>query len=604
MYTLFLNNTQVEIPSSLSQLQFEKVRDSFYWGFIYNKIGKADNTQLVFTEKLAIQIIKSEYEKNGIRGNVQVDIQYNSETIYQGNIDFTSIEFNANQCSCVLVDQVEIDDFFSNDSTQYSIPTDNEINIPSITTKGLVRYELTEALTYERPFALGLTAWHTIPFKTNKDQSVVEGSVYEPIQFGDIQNIYINTTDEVKTINVFGRLVFQARMGDTSIIQVRVNDNIVQTLATSAAYQSYEISIDTTVSIPPNQGVTIQVGNGNSPNFFGFIYSTDTYLLISELKNETLIPTPVIPSENLLREILRNVNPNLTLLYKAPVLNFTTGNNLRGLTTDIKTSFREVFDVLNKIYCLRLNIIDNVVLIEKRDTIKSKGGIILNNDSVNDYVFRPSIDVIHNTINVGYEKWRSKSVIGGDEYNTKLGYQTEYKNISNPLDLVVENIISSRYIIDEVRDLYDQTKTSEKGTNEYDETLFIVTTNGFNLETENILNDDALLNIEANPIQMINNWSPYILGKLERINAEGNRSYSYVLNGERFTINFIPDAEKIFSDTSFTLDVNIDLGIYSSISEVVSFLDEFGEKHTGIVKSISLTQSIGEGKAIIEAWKI
>jgi hypothetical protein len=232
MYRLYLKNTEVEVPPTLQSLTFQKVRDNFYWGFIYNKIGTSQNVQLTFTEKLAIRIIRKEYEKNGIRGILPVSIHYFDELIYEGNIDFTTIEFNANKCTCTLNDPIEVDDFFSNQSTLYSVLPTKSISIPQITTRGIVTYKLDNSLSYQRTFSPSLTPLHTIPFKTEKESSVVEGSVYEPTQFNDIQNIYINTTAEQKTINVIGRIKVQIQSGDSSIIQVRLNDTIIRSFNT------------------------------------------------------------------------------------------------------------------------------------------------------------------------------------------------------------------------------------------------------------------------------------------------------------------------------------------------------------------------------------
>jgi hypothetical protein len=205
---------------------------------------------------------------------------------------------------------------------------------------------------------------------------------------------------------------------------------------------------------------------------------------------------------------------------------------------------------------------------------------------------------------VGYSDWKAESVIGGDEYNTIQNYQTEFKNVSNPLDLVID-AISGRYIIDEVRDLYFQTKSGEKSTSNLDDRLFVISTSDYVNFVSGILNEDAPLNLSISPRVILDNWSRYIIGKPELTSFEGNNSYSFILDGKTYNPDFrISDENKLFTGDAFTLDLAIDLKDYSSLSELVSFYDEDGNIHTGVIKSVTLNQQLGQSKAIIEAWKI
>jgi hypothetical protein len=125
---------------------------------------------------------------------------------------------------------------------------------------------------------------------------------------------------------------------------------------------------------------------------------------------------------------------------------FTIGKLLKGRLTEkdntpiaLTSSLSTLIESLQSIFCIGYTYeyeqgAERVVIEDMEYFFQNYE--ILSFDDISDFEISPAQDLIHNTIEVGYEKYETEEVNGADEFNSKRHYSTPVKKHESKLNLL------------------------------------------------------------------------------------------------------------------------------------------------------------------------
>lgn len=236
----------------------------------------------------------------------------------------------------------------------------------------------------------------------------------------------------------------------------------------------------------------------------------------------------------------------------------TNGNNIRGILSPVNLSFSWIFGQFKTLYDLEANYADGILRIEPAESASEKNSLPMGEVKY-EFIEVTDIDRLFSNVKAGYRTWQSDSKLKGAEYNSVRNYETGLEFNSRELNLTLE-VITSSYIIEEVRRIQFDTEKSRDG-NKYDESVFLIATDGRTVEgvylypkTTNIVASGGVYNLKYTPATIVENNRRLLnnVGYVKFVSGEGNSVAT--VNGQREDRNF-SFGEKMPQQVSFQLEM-------------------------------------------------
>jgi len=580
MYTFYLDNTQVAEPESFTNINFEKLRNSKYFGFILRNVGRVLGAgQIKFTEEKAVAILKAAKKKYGYGAQVKYRVNYMDAFAYEGTVDFWNSEWYAESVVVTFTDGSPTVKFLNNTTKRYQITPNTFQTLSSTGIVGKTTHKIIDSLTtFKKKTKNPVNYSHPVPFQTAEGSS--NSSVNPIIDFSQILPLYTNS-EEKKKVSIKAAIYFNVKTSNGGDFVLKLNDLIVQEFASDLTPSDEIGIIDKTITLEPNQTITISIQSVVDSSDTQFIYDAElSTLSINEIKDNLAdTQVPVISSYDLISQLVNKTSEgSLTLqstFLKSLSHDWTNGRNLRGVSDVINCSFDDVYEDLNRMYCLYCTIDKDKIVIERRVNIKKLGKKSnLDRNRIVGEVNTPNTDMLFSSVIAGYKNWQGDAALSNQEVNARLEFQSNLFGIENVLNLEC-NCIASGILIEEIRQSQFG-KVSTDQQKKYDDTLVsLIPNDGTGKYISSGLNQD-LRNLSIRPRQMMLNWAAVLGGYLywEFTSGLGNYKASIDLEIQSKTIDSFGN---VIGSAFWDLSYQCELSEYSTIGEVISWLDTHGD---------------------------
>lgn len=516
----YLAGIEIEQPEGINGLYLERIRDKVFGGFIRNRTTSVKGIgSITITDLEVCQILKLEFDANGIDGVTEFRIEQNDEAVYLAEVDYGQYSVNHNgHVTISLRDPEGIVQFDTNVAKEYEIEPTVSIFLDKTELTGKATHTVGESNIVSRGQPNGSPFLFSVPLKVSVKDSVTNGIGLDVIASESVISPFWQNTD-TKPVNVAigGYLAFTATSSSTDQVRVYLanringvvaNEILILEFQTNMSITSKTVIIDKYLTVAVGGDVCLLVKGSGSVQGYNYTFQTADVSVIQdlEIKGSDVFG---MNASLLMGELIEKVSDgkltfiDLSLIGKYPFI--TNGLCLRGNKANIKTSFLKLFMGLSKIYNLIITIENNVVYLKsKEENYKSSGAFPLENDSsitLNSKIKTAMSDKFLTEIKTGYTEWKSDTVTGNLEFNSPRVYDTTVKKSKSVLDITVNEMVASGKIIEKQRRLqYEILKSSEKTDDKNDNTLFIIDTDG----VKSILGKNGI-NEGINPVFMLRN---------------------------------------------------------------------------------------------------
>lgn len=591
MYSFYLDKTKLsEEPESFTNISFEKKRDENYFGFIQKQKGTVKVIgagQVKFTEPKSVAILKAAKERDGYGAIVRFTVKYNDVLAYVGTVNMWNAEWYSESVVVTFTDESEVVKFITNANTVYSINTNKTQLVGSNGIVGKTTHQISEKLsTFRQKTKFSQSFSHVVPFQSVGGSS--NSNVDVITSFSDIKPIFTNDSER-KTVSVRATIKVNAKAGQD--IQVKVNDIITNVYSISSTATNYTFIVDERFIIEPYQSITVNIVSlGNSADVVFDYNFQDTVLTINEIKDVVKTEVNCISSFDIISALISNATDGVLNLQSEFLSNlsheWTNGKNLRGVSSEIKTSFNDLFSDLNKIYCLTCDVTDNSVIIEKRKEITKRASkSYLSRDRIIEdegqaEVKTPNREYLYSGVKVGYKNWQGESALSGQEINAVQEWKTDLFGRENILNLEC-NCIASGILINEIQQMQFG-KISNEQQKKYDETLVcLIPNDGYEDYSTFGVNEDSM-NLSIRPLAMLKNWAEVLGGYKYWKFISGVGNFDCIISGINQTAQ-ITTFGNIISDDAWDLVYICELWEYTTIGEIIYWRDKLGNDRKGIL---------------------
>lgn len=586
MYRFFLDSTEVEEPESFTNISFEKKRDEKYFGFILRKqalVKVLGAGQVKFTQEKAVAILKSAKKRFGYAAQVSFEVYFQEKLAYQGLVNLWNAEWRAETVVVTFTDGSNSVKFQTNSNNKFQVSTNKFQTLTSEGFVGKTTHQILDTLNiFRQKTSTDLPFSHSIPFQAVSGSSNSTVGVIK--DFNSIAPVYTNDSER-KHISVRGTVYVNAKADST--VGVYVNEILTNTYPLTTTATNFVFVIDETFILQPYEEVIIKVVSNVNADDITFIYDTNySVLSINEIK-ENVVPTdvPCISSFDFLNSLVQKASDN-TIVLQSSFLSklphdWTNGRNLRGVPSILNASFNQVFEELNKMYCLTCEVRNDKIIIEQRKNILKNGTVsYLNRDKILSEVETPNRDFLFSTIKVGFKNWKGDSSLSNQEVNSLYQFGTNIFGRELTLDLECDSIASG-ILIEEIRQSQFG-KTSTEQNKKFDDSLVCLIANSSAKNFINFnLNSDCR-NLTIRPLQMLRNWAEVLGGYLYFNFLSGVGNYDALINNEKQNIT-IASFGNILSDKFFDLQYECELWEYENIGDVIYWVDTLGNNKKGIL---------------------
>lgn len=516
----YLSGVEIEQPEGINGLYLERIRDKVFGGFIRKRTSSIKGIGSVkITDLEVCQILKSEFEANGIDGVTEFSIIQNNEAIYISEVDYAQYSVNQNgHATIAFRDPQGIVEFDSNLDKEYEIEPSSSIFLDKTELTGKSTHSINPLNVVSRGQPNGKPFLFSIPLKVNAKDSVTNGIGLDVVALEDLKAPFWqnNDTKPVK-ISVGGLLKFTVSGSSNDNITIailsRINSIVSEKItifqfSSNTTPQTRTVILDKVITVGVGGDVCLIVEGTDSIQGYNYTFETADVSVSQDLEFTGSTISGLLATTLLSKLIEKISEGKLSFVDESFVTIspfITNGWCLRANNRPIKTSFFTVFKGLCKIYNLALSIEGNTVFLRNKDVnYKRSGAFPLNNTEnvqITSLIKTAMSDKFLTEIKVGYGNWKSDTILGNLEFNSTRTYDTSIKKTKSVLDLTVNEFVASGKMIEKQRRLqYEILKSNEKTDDKNDDTLFIIDTlNGKSIVGTNGINEGI------NPVVILKN---------------------------------------------------------------------------------------------------
>lgn len=483
----------IEEPSGSAGVYFEKVRSRRFWGMLRNNIGRVRGIgEILFEEPLAIQILQSAYDKNGVDASVKYQMVDDTGTVLiDSEINFSNVRWRREGWSVTLRDTGTVETLDLQADTLAEIAPTQEVTLETVALAQEKTHTINPTLKRVAWNVNGLnkTLAHYPAWEAESTRANATGDFATVTNVNQEQCVWRNTTGGERRLQITGRLVMSHRSATASngmVVVYVINGNEVLSYPTTSVVvtstlETATYAINQILNIPSGGELYIQLKDfdANSSDFEFNYDTTASYLCVNQDVAIAESTAKVIPVIKALEATSKKIATELTIVNQVEALGedwITNGLQLRGVSTaNLKVSFGGLWDDLNKIYCLILarKSNDEIEIKDRSAFLSDLGSGVVMRD-VSTYEFLPNTDLLASRVMVGYNRWQSYTPTGREEVYGAEDYTTGLKKIDRILDLVCTDLVAAVKLRESVRRLQFNWGGSRNDKDEAeDERLFI-----------------------------------------------------------------------------------------------------------------------------------
>jgi len=595
MYKVKLNGTEIEEPQKIAELILEKSRSQWSGGFIIGSFGYIQDTNgIQFIDPISQDIILNEIARNGIFGNVEIEIFYCDTLLFRGKLDNSSL--NIVECcsiECGITNDTLGDILNSKRNIEYALNPTRKIKLPKKDYSSGGIYSIGERTKFKTaallvPLNIGVPLKSDSGLNGMQNSTIGDGTFYIAPQDGFINLNGIIEWSENSTKDYDLVIIVKDAGGGT------ISTSIIQSYVHTGSLINRQCVISKKIDLLQGYKVSMWLYDSVADTAFEFNFKSETFLQIND--------TPTFSNEysdcygltafEAFGQLLTKINP--TLKFKSEFFKngfgkndfITNGNNIRAISDTINISLEWLLTQFSQLYDLKADLSGIEFIVEK--VVENSNNCEYLDSEVTNYREFVNVDLLYSNIKVGFNNWQSESKLKGLEYNSIRNYESQLAFGSRELDLT-NDFITGSYIIEEVRRLqYDETKKTEE--NKFDEGIFLIALDDSMTQPEKISNynpisnlivSGGVYNLKYTPANILeyNGRKLKHLGQIDFVSGQGNSSLIIKGRSENQSMDFgseIPyictfDANMDFEDLKRMTDISFDVCVVSKNAMVSTF---------------------------------
>lgn len=493
----YIDGLEIEQPQGINGLYLGRKRDSVFGGFVRQRIANVKGIgEITIKDEIICQILKLIWEQYGYDAVLPFEIRNETETIYLAEVDFGQYSVNHNNEATISFRDTD-------PMALFNANIDNVVELEATDTIWMPKTNLTGKTTHSTPdkYKILASSRHdtftinsTVPLKVSQADSVGDGIGLDTLDADVISPFWKNNSEKIIRVNLQCLFQFtaQTEISDTIkiIASTRQDGLAIETFVlytfTSTSTQSVQnVVINKMITVPVWGDLILTIQGTNAIKNYKIEFSIGQVSIEEDLDIQGSYVKGLF-LKNAMSQLIGKASSTMTLIndaYKDSNLFITNGYNLRASSGTIKTSFTELFKGMSKIDNLVLNIEENVCKLEKKE-VNYKNSIesdLSNIAEIETTMTTTLGEIFVNQIEIGYQNWKSETTLGNQEFNSTRVYKTSINKAINSVNKIVTEFITAGSIIEKTRRIqYLITKSSDSTDSKYDDTIFLIDTDGAN----------------------------------------------------------------------------------------------------------------------------
>ncbi len=537
----YLNNRRIEAPFGLDGLTLRRIRNPRYWGFLLAGFGQGSvGNQVRFREQTAIRELSHGLSAGGIDARTALRIDLSPGRQWETFVDYSSYGTDGDTVSVGLRDDPGAVSLEANATTDYALPAMQSVRLHTRPLGGLVQL-LTDpaALTVQQSAASPVSITHAVPLtRRAESDDTVNGTLAPVVTPRALDPFYRNTTTSRQLLNLTGRLVVTAQASQaisTTLYfeSVGSDGSITDQLAlgqfaATPTGEAVRVIIDSRLFVAIGGSARLVWRSGTQVGQWAFTYDSTTALAVTDQDDVPPTTGYGIRVYDALAGLVSQASGGALQLI-APFFEsgegkdvlLLSGLGVRGIGGSLKTNLQFLFEGLNAIWPLTLDVDDGAVLMQLRSERPRRTSRLGNLLSVNRVVAK---DYLYNQFQIGYTTWQGTGVLARQEIHTDYTLTSGVRTQRATLDRR-SGLIAASTLIEEQRRKQFTAKTAGAGKiDDNDDKLFVVCSvpdsiYGYRAETTEFSRDtlgdyspETLYNRRITPDQNLSRWLPYLTG--------------------------------------------------------------------------------------------
>lgn len=483
----FLANTQVETPDGLVGFYYDRSRDARYWGFVRNYSATAKGVaEINFEEPDAVLVLDS-YAKKLTDAELNFVAKEGIKTVLDMQLDFKQF-FKVGTMRKIPVMDAQGDLFEIQSKRSFEIAPNASIWLDAVT---LANTQVLEIDASRSSVAESGSVYidHAVPVQ-NPSKSTLNGTFQAIENVKKLTSFYRNTTKEARILELemFLSLKTKANTSFTASVVLEVKDaskNVIESrVATQVSFSNAEtvreVGASESVSVPKGGEVLLYLSYSNSVSSYSVSYDVaKTYVSVSDEQQDGSYCQAISVYDafaSLVEKMTDGAMSFSSSYLQTKDWYLTNGHNLSGKTKTLSLSFESLFESMNALKNLRVDVAGSVVRLEQKSTVFDS--YVYSLEDVIDVRYTLDIDRLYNQVKVSAKNWRSSTPTGNNEANAEVTFSTQLKRATQSLNLVSSLITSSRAIEKVRRRQFDEESANEKKDEESDESIFLIECQG------------------------------------------------------------------------------------------------------------------------------
>lgn len=600
----YLDGTQIDEPKGFSgEFYWTRVRNPEYFGIWRHATATVKGVGEVGFDGVGRRILKTVYDRDKTNGKCLFYIEEAGQRVYQGEVDFNLWRDDG---------RFFYVNFRDEDGVELDALADLVVGLTPQTLIELPQQPLSEGIAYEidpgQRGAIKGGSTYSIPFKAAQQG---EGSGLSVVLPTNQEPIYLNRTDRTARIEISGKLVGSfSGSGTVSITAQTTVDGVVKSeiqlalIATSGSEQ--QIILSQTIQVPPGAYVRILA---DPTDTITATHSGDTFLTLYENAETTESFVWGLTFKQAVTALLQTITGGKVSLSSSYLTKgvgatrlLTSEPNLRGYKRDVQTSFRMLWEDMNRI--------DNLACWRRGGTlyIETKAQMIrmVGRTRVDDYetLSHGPADLFVSRIQSGYDLWSSGTAAGREEFCSLRTHQTKSAKVKESVDLVCRNISASGRLMEVLR-RNPQGQSADSGM---EERLFVIVAgksgSGYAARTggvTGVTNPATVINADISPRQNLLRWMNYygVNGTATLVSGQANTTAEV---GGISESKPVEPTTQLFTGRRVMMQLSMTMQEYKQLGEVIEYTDHDGQDRAFLVTEDSYRFS--NGKATLMGYEL
>ena len=607
MYKFFLDNNEIRQPVGFDGFMLEKSRSELFGGFVYGAYGYVNAfTDLLFRDKVAVEIIKNYLATDGVGALVPFRVEFCSKVIFEGKVDIVTVSIGEDtDISCAITDTTIADLLTSKAEIEYEVMPTMQIMLHSKQLANVGTHTIKSELQFQKVSSVPISVEHYVPFSVEENSIDTLGSATFSggwlLNSAKNQELIIGGVLKWEAVAIAGNLAYSL------ILKIVDSNNSVKYTKMIGSYVADAISklevaiIGASYNFKAGDKLYLLMQAGTTTTA-KFVYKAESTLGVSskeEVDNSKCAGSSVVDA---IKSIVSRfgISDVICAIDELEFDLLTSGNNIRGLVKPINVSLRKIVENIRKRYNAEIKLGDGILYIYKAD--EEVDSVFLGN--VLKYTKKIDVNRLYSGVKVGYSNWQAETKWKDDEFCSTRDYSTDFSGNSNVLDLMMDWICGG-YLIEETRRLqFDAKKKAEEW--KYDEALFLIrmddseqkaaANEGYTIS--NTVEAASVYNVAHSPARVLEEW-------FELLKFSGSLNYTAGTGNVAFVADgLVENVDILFGENSVpflsVFKVRMTAEQFDGIGNYVEF-EACGVTKIGKVKGVKwTTDRNGEGWAEFE----